>query len=133
MNSRQGEERGRERPTPSLAQTFIVVPMPHDLPPGVGTVASPHCEDDPACQPRAGPLPVTGTAQLEALGPHFYKPKGCALGGQTHCMWLPGLVLWTKCRMAYLYLHPVAFILCTKAASAFAISVFNPLVSRELL
>lgn len=27
----------------------------------------------------------------------------------------------------------VAFILCTKAASAFALSVFNPLVSRELL
>lgn len=53
-------------------------------------------------------------------------------------MWLPRLILWTKRGMAYLYLstpkgQTVAFILCTKAASAFAISVFNPLVSRELL
>lgn len=54
------------------AKTFIVVPMPHDLPPGVGTVASPHCEDGPAGQPRPGPPPAAGVAQLGALGPHFY-------------------------------------------------------------
>nr|KAF6392553.1 hypothetical protein mPipKuh1_007754 [Pipistrellus kuhlii] len=79
--------------------------MPCDLTPGVGTVASPHCEDGPACLPRPGPPPAAGGAQLGTLGPHVYKPKGCALGSQTHSMWLPCPVLWTKCGMAYLYLH----------------------------
>lgn len=87
---------------PTRGQTFTVVPMLHDPPPGVGTVASPHCEDGPACQRRPGPLPAAGAAQLE---PHFYKPKGYAFGSQIQSMWLPGLVLWTRCGMAYLYLH----------------------------
>lgn len=68
----------------------------------------------------AFPAPATGAAPLAALGPHVYKPKGCAFGSQTHSMWLPGLVLWTKCGMASLYLstpkgQTVAFTLCIKA------------------
>lgn len=81
---------------------------------------------------KAWPTTCSGSSSAST------NPKAVAFGSQPHSMWLPQLVLWTKRGMAYLYLstpkgQTVAFILCTKAASAFAISVFNPLVSRELL
>lgn len=148
MNSRQGGE-ARERLTPPSAQTVVVVPLPPGLPPGVVQQLSPtvrmalHASRGLApagghISPRPSPPRAAGAAQLRLWGPHFYKPKGCAFGSQIHSMLLPGLVLWTKRGMASLYISTtpkgaVAFNLCTEAASAFAISICNLLVSREQL
>lgn len=67
-------------------------------------------------------------------GLRFHKPKGCASGSQTPSMRLPSLGSWIKQTVEWLlgvcvFSTPkgqtVTFTLCTKAASAFAVSVFN--------
>ncbi|KAF6131096.1 hypothetical protein HJG60_007997 [Phyllostomus discolor] len=80
VDSPRGGERGRQRPTPSSAQTSIVVPVPCDLPPRCGRSSWPHCEDGPVCWPGPGPRQVGRAAPqppryLQQEQPHLW-PRG---------------------------------------------------------
>lgn len=148
----RGPQAGRsERRTEARAhsaQTSTVVPAHRGR-----SGSQPHSEVRPACQPRPGL--AGGGRRISLLGPpcHLQQDSSAgALGGpllqtQRLCIWQPNpqhvaarscFVDKAKYGMASLYLstpkgQTVVFTLRTNAASAFITSIFNLLVSGELL
>lgn len=94
VDSPRGGERGRQRPTPSSAQTSIVAPVPRDLPPRRGR-SSPAPPRRRPCMlaeawPAAGgqssalafPAPAAGAALLAAQGPTSTNPEAAHLAAK---------------------------------------------------